>query len=263
MIRRLSRLSFGLCVAAVTGLALPAAAQWPVHQTKGSFQDKFRQLDEIWPTPNIYRNAAGAPGFAYWQQQADYKIKVSLDEDARRISGTETITYTNNSPDSLAYLWVQLDQNRFRPDSLAERSADFGGIGNRAPATRSATGNTPARISLSALRKYQAEKDNEFGHEITRVVSADGQDLPYTIVGTLMRIDLASPLRANQKMTFTIDWAFNMVEENAVSARAGYETFEDGAVSSPSNSAITRSRLRSPPIISFHPPGFFRMRRMF
>ncbi|MEO0850128.1 MAG: M1 family metallopeptidase [Pseudomonadota bacterium] len=214
--------AFALCVTNA------AHAQWPVVQSKGQSEDKFRQLEEILPTPNTYRNAGGAPGFAYWQQQADYSIKVSLDEAERRITGSETITYTNNSPDSLPFLWVQLDQNRFRSDSLAERSADFGGIGNRAPATRSATGNSPARISFSALRKHQAEKDNDFGFDITAVTDADGEALNNTINGTLMRIDLEAPLRPNQKVTFTIDWAFNMVEENAVSARAGYETFDDG-----------------------------------
>ncbi|MEL7015831.1 MAG: M1 family metallopeptidase [Pseudomonadota bacterium] len=218
--------AFGLTV--LLTLSNAAHAQWPVVQSKGQFEDKFRQLEEILPTPNSYRNAGGAPGFAYWQQQADYSIKVSLDETKRRITGSETITYTNNSPDSLPFLWVQLDQNRFRSDSLAERSADFGGIGNRAPATRSATGNSPARISFSALRKYQAEKDNEFGFDITAVTDADGEALANTINGTLMRIDLDAPLRPNQKITFTIDWAFNMVEENAVSARAGYESFDDG-----------------------------------
>ena len=220
---RQAALALGLLFA-----ALPAQAQFAVKQTKGSFEDKFRQLEEILPTPNIYRNAGGAPGFAYWQQQADYKISVSLDEAKRRITGSETITYTNNSPDSLPFLWVQLDQNRFRSDSLAERSADFGGIGNRAPATRSATGNSAARISFSALRKYQAEKDNDFGFDITQVVDENGRGLKHTIVGTLMRIDLPTPLRPNQQTTFTIDWAYNMVEENAVSARSGYETFDDG-----------------------------------
>jgi len=219
----------GLVLGAALSLYIsPAHAQFGVKQTKGSFEDKFRQLEEILPTPNIYRNAGGAPGFAYWQQQADYKISVSLDEGKRRISGSETITYTNNSPDALPFIWVLLDQNRFRTDSLAERSADFGGIGNRAPATRSATGNDAARISFSALRKHQAEKDNDFGFEIDKVVDANGSDLKHTIVGTLMRIDMAQPLRPKQKVTFTIDWQFNMVEENAVSARAGYEQFDDG-----------------------------------
>lgn len=224
----MARLGSALTGAALIAFAPTASAQWPVVQSKGNFQDKFRQLEEILPTPNIYRNAGGAPGFAYWQQQADYKIAVSLDESTRRITGSQAITYTNNSPDSLPFLWVQLDQNRFRTDSLAERSADFGGIGNRAPATRSATGNSPARISFSALRKHQAEKDNEYGFEITAVRTAAGEALSNTINGTLMRIDLDAPLRPKQKITFSIDWAFNMVEENAVSARAGYETFDDG-----------------------------------
>ncbi len=224
---QIGRLIYGVSIALL--LVIPASAyQWPVEQTKGHFKDKFRQLEEILPTPNIYRNASGAPGFAYWQQRADYKIAVSLDEEARRITGSETITYTNNSPDSLGYIWMQLDQNRFRTDSLAERSADFGGIGNRAPATSSATGNKPARISFRALRKHQAEKDNEYGFEISSLTTADGKAMDYTIVGTLMRIDLKRPLRPKQQMTFTLDWAFNMVEENAVSARSGYEKFDDG-----------------------------------
>ena len=87
-----------------------------IQQTKGSFQDKFRQLDEVLPTPNAYRNASGQPGHQYWQQEVDYEIDVALDEDTQRISGTETIRYQNNSPDTLNYLWLQLDQNRFRND---------------------------------------------------------------------------------------------------------------------------------------------------
>ena len=89
---QIGRLIYGVSIALL--LVIPASAyQWPVEQTKGHFKDKFRQLEEILPTPNIYRNASGAPGFAYWQQRADYKIAVSLDEEARRITGSETITY--------------------------------------------------------------------------------------------------------------------------------------------------------------------------
>ena len=81
------------------------------------FEDKFRQLEEILPTPNTYRNAAGQPGHAYWQQQVDYSIAVSLNEDEQRITAIQTVTYHNNSPDTLSYLWLHLDQNRFRDDS--------------------------------------------------------------------------------------------------------------------------------------------------
>ena len=85
--------------------------------------DRFRQLEEILPTPNVYRTASGAPGKEYWQQRADYAIDVELDDEKQHITGSETITYTNNSPDSLAYLWVQLDPNIFAPESHSVRTA--------------------------------------------------------------------------------------------------------------------------------------------
>ena len=112
--------------AAFIALALPATSQ-ALQQTKGDFEDKFRQLDEDWPTPNESRLASGAPGPAYWQQDVDYKIKVRLNEAARRLIGFEKVTYTNNSPHTLNYLWLQLDQNReskrceFRQDTIAGR----------------------------------------------------------------------------------------------------------------------------------------------
>ncbi|MCG8456284.1 MAG: hypothetical protein MI919_08380, partial [Holophagales bacterium] len=75
-----------------------------IRQTKGDYYDAFRQLDVDLPTANVYRTASGAPGAQYWQQRADYRISVTLDEQARRVSASETITYTNNSPDTLRYL---------------------------------------------------------------------------------------------------------------------------------------------------------------
>ena len=93
-----------------------------IRQTKGDFRDAFRQLDVDLPTANVYRTASGAPGSQYWQQRADYKIKVRLDEARRRISASETISYTNNSPDTLRYIWLQLDQNRFIDSSLGRLS---------------------------------------------------------------------------------------------------------------------------------------------
>ena len=99
-------------------LALLAPAASAVEQTKGSFVDKFRQLEEELPTPNLYRNAAGEPAPAYWQQEASYDIDVRLDEEQRTISGSETIRYSNNSPDTLRYVWLQLDQNKFHPNSM-------------------------------------------------------------------------------------------------------------------------------------------------
>jgi len=105
-------------------LSFSANAQ--INQTKGDFEDKFRQLDEVLPTANNYRTASGAPGNEYWQQQADYLIEVTLDEENKRILGSERITYTNNSPDTLSYLWIQLDQNRFQNDSIGRTSETAG-----------------------------------------------------------------------------------------------------------------------------------------
>ena len=72
---------------------------------------------EEFATPNTYRTASGTPGPDYYQQQADYKMDIELDDRNAKIYGTETITYTNNSPDALEFLWLQLDQNVRAKDS--------------------------------------------------------------------------------------------------------------------------------------------------
>ena len=204
-----------------------ASTNAAIKQSKGDFEDKFRQLDEVLPTPNVYRNAAGEPGHQYWQQQVDYQIKARLDEHKRRIEATETITYKNNSPDTLKYLWLQLDQNIFRNDSMAAMSSNFGGLGDRAPAARAGSMNKPARLSLDHLRRQQFVDDNKLGYEIKNISNKSGKALKHVIVGTNMRIDLPIPLKPGKTTTFTIDFAFNIVEEDAVSARSGYEHFPD------------------------------------
>ncbi|MDC0275802.1 M1 family metallopeptidase [Verrucomicrobiales bacterium] len=198
-----------------------------IQQTKGSFIDKFRQLDEVLPTPNTYRNAAGQPGHEYWQQQADYVIKVELDEAARRLSASATITYKNNSPDSLEFLWVHLDQNIFRKDSIKELTSDFGGTGRRGPATAAPGGGDPAKLSFGELRRQQGFDDRDYGFEIGAVTLKNGADLDHTIVGTLMRIDPKIPLAPGAELSFSIEWAYNIVEEDAIGARSGYEHFPD------------------------------------
>lgn len=200
-----------------------------IKQTKGDFEDKFRQLDEVLPTPNVYRNAAGEPGHEYWQQKVDYKIKVRLDEEKRRLEASQDIVYQNNSPDTLKYLWVQLDQNKFRDDSMSATTTTFGGIGSRGPATKGAMGSKPAQISLGALRRQQFVDDNELGYVISKVEDGRGKPLKHVIVGTLMRVDLNTPLKPGKRTGLRIDFAFNIVEEDAVSARAGYEHFPDDA----------------------------------
>ncbi|MFA3791044.1 M1 family metallopeptidase [Aliiglaciecola sp. SL4] len=198
-----------------------------INQTKGDFEDKFRQLDESLPTPNVYRNAAGEPGHEYWQQQVDYQIKAKLDEEKRRIEASEKITYHNNSPDTLKYLWMQLEQNKFRNDSMSAMTTTFGGIGNRGPATASASSDKPAQLSIGALRRQQFTDDHELGFDIQSVTDSSGNKLKFTIVGTNMRIDLPRHLKPGKKTVFNIDYAFNIVEEDAVTARSGYEHFPD------------------------------------
>ena len=200
-----------------------------VEQTKGSFKDKFRQLDENLPTANAYRTAGGQPGHAYWQQKVDYSIKAKLDEGKRRLTGSESITYQNNSPDTMKFLWLQLDQNVFKADSIAEMTKTFGGLKSGKPTTRGTDGKKPARISLGALRRQQFLADSKPGYDINAVTDAKGKPLKHTIVGTLMRIDLARPLKSGNKTSFNIEFAFNFMEEDAVNARAGYEHFPDDA----------------------------------
>jgi predicted secreted protein len=196
-----------------------------VSQTKGTFVDKFRQLDEVLPTPNVYRSAAGEPGESYWQQQADYTIKVRLDEEKRRIDAQETIQYHNNSPYTLKYIWIQLDQNIFRSDSIAERTATF----NSKPDVNLGGVDKPARITLNQLRRQQFMADNELGFSINKVADGRGRGLEFVVVGTNMRVDLPSPLKPGQKTELAIDFGYNIVEEDAVGARSGYEHFPDDA----------------------------------
>ncbi len=214
-------LSIITLVFALTGFAFSQGIQ----QTKGNFDDKFRQLEEILPTPNSYRNASGQPGHEYWQQQADYVIKAQLDETGRRLLATATITYQNNSPDSLEFLWMHLDQNIFRKDSMNELTNDFGGTSGRGPSGVAPKPGEPAEISLDELRRQQGMDDLEYGFEISAVTLADGVELDHTIVGTLMRIDPDKPLAPGASMTFTVAWAYNIHEQDAIGGRAGYEHF--------------------------------------
>ncbi|MEQ8690465.1 MAG: hypothetical protein RIC89_06460 [Pseudomonadales bacterium] len=138
--------------------------------------DKFRQLGHDLRDPNVYRNAAGAPGYAYWQQRADYRISATLDEESRRIDAEGTIEYTNNSPDTLPYLWLQLDQNRFRKDSIENLTR---------PGAKDELGAD--RLSFTTLRQHQSSQEHDYGYQLEYVRDGRGRDLTHTIVGTMMR----------------------------------------------------------------------------
>src|SRR5262245_64305755 len=82
------------------------------NNSSSNHANKFEQLGTILPTPNEQRSASGAPGGKYWQQRVDYDIKCELDEANNKLTGSETITYFNNSPETLTFFWMQLDENQ-------------------------------------------------------------------------------------------------------------------------------------------------------
>ena len=170
----------------------------------------FKQLGQELPTPNTYRSADGSPGHEYWQQQADYKIKATLDEENHRLDGSETITYHNNSPNALRYLWVQLDQN------VRAKNSDTYKI-----ATNSVNDQMSARQMRSVM-----DPTFDGGHKIKAVKDSRGRGLPYTINNTMMRVDLPQPLESGDKYTFQIDWYYNIQDRDKMWGRGGYECFD-------------------------------------
>ncbi len=212
----------GLTVAAALASA-PAIAD-AIRQTVGEFEDRFRQLDVDLPTPNVYRTASGAPGPQYWQQRVDYDIEVVLDEDERRLTGSETVTYTNNSPDTLRYVWFQLDQNRFRDDSMSRMSETAESAGGRHAVIEDGGVDV---LTYAALRRHQAFQDQEYGFELSLVADGRGRELDHVINDTMLRIDLAEPLEPGETSVIRIDWAHNLIDQVNVSGRSGYEYFYD------------------------------------
>jgi len=172
--------------------------------------NKFEQLGTIMSDPNMYRSASGAPGPNYWQQKADYVINVELDDSNQKITGSETITYTNNSPDPLSYLWLQLDENQHASNA---ESKSFDGS------------RITARVSENQIRSMTQKPTKEFGVNIMKVTDATGKALPYTINYTMMRIDLPAPLRPGAKFVFKVDWNYNISDRMKEGGRGGYEYF--------------------------------------
>jgi hypothetical protein len=205
------RFSIALAVACLSAGALAAEP----------FDDKFRQLDELLPTPTAVRTASGAPGHAYWQQRADYTIRAALDESKRSISGAETITYHNNSPDTLDYLWIQLDQNIYKPDSDARMSGTLPG---RDAWARHGAGGEDG-MKFEGMRSLLTARSFAGGFNIQSVKS-DGQPLHYVINKTMMRIDLPHPLKPGARFAFSIDWNYLVNEQKVLGGRSGYEHFD-------------------------------------
>jgi hypothetical protein len=185
-------------------------------QDHPTWQGKFEQLEQLLPTPNSYRTGSGAPGSAYWQQKADYIIDVAVNDKTQELTGQETITYHNNSPEMLRYLWMQLDQNIFAPENLTSKT-QTGVMVDSLPAGLL---NDVAGINPS---------DYKGGYQIKSIRDASGKDLRYTINNTMMRVDLPGPLKTGEKFIFSVQWSYIEYNRQFFDGRGGFEYFpEDG-----------------------------------
>ena len=186
--------------------------------SQGKWEKKFEQLGTLLPTPNNYRGASGAPGKDYWQQRADYDMKIFLDDENQKLIGSEKITYYNNSPDNLSYLWVQLDQNVRANESetplITTNRMSYALDGKR---LQSITNN----YSNADGGKFKG------GFKINSVLGEKNNPLQYTIIKTMMRIELENILRPGEKFVFNIDWSYNINDRMSVGGRGGYEYFPE------------------------------------
>ena len=182
-------------------------------QSKSKPSDKFRQLEEILPTPNEQRTASGAPGNKYWQQRADYQIDVELDDVNQRINGKETVTYKNFSPDSLNYIWLQIDQNIYAKDSDSQLTR---------PAPEFKDSVPLGQIEQLVARNYDGRIS------ISNVRDAKNTPLKSTVVKTMMRIDLPAPLAPGGTFVFSLDWNYTINDGAIFGGRTSYERFADG-----------------------------------
>jgi hypothetical protein len=172
--------------------------------------NKFRQLGQELPTPNVYRTASGAPGHEYYQQQVDYDMNIELDDETQRLFGTSTITYHNNAPDELRYLWLQLDQNMRAKDSDTKKIT---------------TGTINDKMGMWSLGRMHSDFDG--GFKVDYVKDVSGKELPYTIVNTMMRVDLPKPLKPGAKTSIKVKWWYNINDRMEIGGRSGYEYFEE------------------------------------
>jgi len=179
-------------------------------QKENTNENRFRQLYNELPTPNVYRTASGAPGHQYWQQKADYKMSIELDDDNQRIYGEETITYTNNSPDRLSYLWVQLDQNRRAKDSDTYKIS---------------TSSIEDKMSFNEIKNLEPWFDG--GFKLDYVQGIDGKALNYSVVKTMMRVDMPEVLESGKSFSFKIKWWYNINDRKKGGGRSGLEYFAE------------------------------------
>jgi Peptidase family M1 domain len=199
-------------------LVITGAVQAQIQNNAASNHgNKFEQLGTILPTPNEYRTASGAPGPKYWQQRVDYDIKCELDEPNNKLSGSETITYFNNSPDVLSYLWLQLDENQHSTVNNANYQNQ---------------NSLPTQTTDKVLDRFEERRtDNGYGVNITKLTDVAGKPLHYIINKTMMQLDLPVPLKPGQKFVFNVSWNYKIANRGDFirfgGARGGYENFPD------------------------------------
>ena len=185
---------------------------------------KFEQLGAELPAANQVRGIDGAPGPEYWQQRCDYDINCRLDVENLMLHGEELITYYNQSPNSLRYLWLQLDENQH---SVTNDNQYF---------DPSSIKPVMSEVDLKTLETWRERED--YGFRIQSVTTENGSDLSHTINQTMMRVDLPNELLSGSKFSFRIKWNYKIIDRIAASklitgsqarnlARGGYEYFED------------------------------------
>lgn len=202
MIKRYRYLFTAILLLGCSGLAF--------GQQANTNHNKFRQLDQELPTPNVYRTASGAPGHQYYEQKADYDIHVTLDDAKQRIYGEETISYTNNSPDPLTYLWVQLDQNMRAQNSMTDKIR---------------TGTIADQMSFARLQRMHNDFDG--GFKIDYVKDGRSRDMHYVVNNTMMRVDLPESLESGESTKVKIKWWYNVNNRMEIGGRSGYEYFKE------------------------------------
>jgi phage pi2 protein 07 len=203
----------GLLVLALVFIASSSFAQQRKTQQGHTNQNKFKQLEELLPTPNDQHTASGAPGKKYTHQKVDYNMNIFLDDDKETITGSETITYHNNSDDALEYLWLQLDQNMRAADS---KTPDI------------QPNRVPKSTSKDAFNKSFVYAPFDGGFKITSVTNVDGSNLSHTINQTMMRINLKKPLASGETFKFSIKWWYKINNHRTDGGRSGFEHFPDG-----------------------------------
>jgi len=194
-------------------LVLSLLTLFSFAQEQKKWQGKFEQLDYLLPTPNEYRSGSGAPGPKYWQQRADYVIDAEIDENTNRLTGKETITYFNNSPELLGFIWLQLDQNVNK-----KGNEDFG----------SAFGGLKDTLNTQVLQYLIRPIEFEAGCTINAVTDKYGKNLPVFINNTMMRIDLPTPIKPGENITFNVSWTYAITDRSMfLLSREGYEHFPE------------------------------------